>query len=183
MDANDVTRFLKLAGPALVLFEDGRSFSSSMLVQQMSSRVERNLPRRTRTWKEERAYLGPNVAVFVGLAVPGGTQVSVRVGVFVIVGETLGVGLDVGKAVGVSVTVAVRVGVDVSVGLHVAVAVSVGSALAVGLAGILSVIPALNDLAIAFGLLQIVWFVWLGIAMLRTGERPERLLVPEVDPA
>lgn len=55
--------------------------------------------------------------------------------------------------------------------------------LAVGLAGILSVIPALNDLAIAFGLLQIVWFVWLGIAMLRTGERPERLLVPEVDPA
>lgn len=69
MDANDVTTFLKLAGPAFVLFEDGRSFSSSMLVQQMSSRVERNLPRRTRTWKEERTYVGPNVAVFVGLAV------------------------------------------------------------------------------------------------------------------
>ena len=55
--------------------------------------------------------------------------------------------------------------------------------LTVGLAGILSVIPPMNDLAIAFGLLQIVWFVWLGIAMLRTGERSERLLVPEVDPA
>jgi SAM-dependent methyltransferase len=68
MDAYDVAKFLKLAGPALVLFEDGRSFSSSMLVQQMSSRVERNLPRRTRTWKEERTYIGPNVAVFVGLA-------------------------------------------------------------------------------------------------------------------
>ncbi|MFN0248219.1 MAG: methyltransferase domain-containing protein [Kofleriaceae bacterium] len=69
MDGNDVTTFLKLAGPAFVLFEDGRSYSSSMLVQQMSSRVERNLPRRTRTWKEERTYVGPNVAVFVGLAV------------------------------------------------------------------------------------------------------------------
>ncbi len=55
--------------------------------------------------------------------------------------------------------------------------------LAVGLAGILSLIPPLNDVAIAFGLLQILWFVWLGIAMLRTGERSERLLVPEVDPA
>lgn len=69
MDANDVTRFLELVGPAFVLFEDGRSYSASMLVQQMSSRVERNLPRRTRTWKEERTYVGPNVAVFVGLAV------------------------------------------------------------------------------------------------------------------
>lgn len=55
--------------------------------------------------------------------------------------------------------------------------------LAVGATGILSVIPPLNDAAIAFGLLQIVWFVWLGTAMLRTGERSERLPVPEVDPA
>ena len=54
--------------------------------------------------------------------------------------------------------------------------------LAVGLTGILSVIPPMNDAAIAFGLLQIGWFVWLGIAMFRTGERSERLLVPEVEP-
>ena len=44
-------------------------------------------------------------------------------------------------------------------------------------------IPPLSDAAIAFGLLQIAWFVWLGISMLRTAERPERLLVPEVEPA
>ena len=44
-------------------------------------------------------------------------------------------------------------------------------------------IPPLNDAAIAFGLLQIGWFVWLGIAMLRTGERSEQLLVLEVEPA
>ncbi len=38
----------------------------------------------------------------------------------------------------------------------------------IGTAGILSVVPALSGLEAAFGLLQIVWFVWLGIVMLRT---------------
>jgi hypothetical protein len=43
---------------------------------------------------------------------------------------------------------------------------------AIGAAGVLSVVPALKDLGIGFGLLQIVWFVWLGIVMLRTTSRP-----------
>jgi hypothetical protein len=38
--------------------------------------------------------------------------------------------------------------------------------MAIGAAGVLSVVPALNDLAYGFGLLQIVWFAWLGIVML-----------------
>ena len=38
----------------------------------------------------------------------------------------------------------------------------------IGAAGVLSVVPVLEDLAYGFGLLQIVWFVWLGIVMLRT---------------
>jgi len=42
---------------------------------------------------------------------------------------------------------------------------------AIGAAGVLSVVPALNDLAYGFGLLQIVWFVCLGIVMLRTTSR------------
>jgi hypothetical protein len=41
----------------------------------------------------------------------------------------------------------------------------------IGTAGVLSVVPALKDLAYGFGLLQIVWFVWLGIVMLRTTPR------------
>ena len=41
----------------------------------------------------------------------------------------------------------------------------------IGIAGILSLVPALNGLAVVFGLLQIVWFAWLGIVMLRT--RPD----------
>ena len=47
---------------------------------------------------------------------------------------------------------------------------------AIGAAGVLSVVPALDSLAYGFGSLQIVWFAWLGIAMLRTPARA-------VDPA
>jgi hypothetical protein len=54
---------------------------------------------------------------------------------------------------------------------------------AVGVVGLLSVIPALNDAAIAFGLLQIVWFMWLGIVMLRTTEHSTQSLALEVEPA
>jgi hypothetical protein len=42
---------------------------------------------------------------------------------------------------------------------------------AIGAAGILSVVPVLKDLAFGFGLLQIVWFAWLGIVMLRATAR------------
>jgi len=44
--------------------------------------------------------------------------------------------------------------------------------MAIGAAGVLSVMPALKDLAYGFGSLQIVWFVSLGIVMLRTTLRP-----------
>jgi hypothetical protein len=43
---------------------------------------------------------------------------------------------------------------------------------AIGAAGVLSVVPVLKELGMAFGLLQIAWFVWLGIVMLRTTARP-----------
>jgi hypothetical protein len=40
--------------------------------------------------------------------------------------------------------------------------------LVIGVAGILTVVPALDVLGIVFGLGSIVWFVWLGIVMLRS---------------
>lgn len=40
--------------------------------------------------------------------------------------------------------------------------------LVVGAAGIITIIPALNGLVGVFGLGQIVWFVWLGIVLLRS---------------
>jgi len=55
--------------------------------------------------------------------------------------------------------------------------------LVVGALGLLSVIPPLGDAGIVFGLLQIAWFVWLGVGMVRTAGRPERLPVAEVEPA
>ncbi|MHC1787795.1 MAG: hypothetical protein AB9880_12130 [Christensenellales bacterium] len=41
---------------------------------------------------------------------------------------------------------------------------------AIGVCGVLSSIPALGELETVFGLLQIVWFFWLGIVMLRAKE-------------
>jgi len=42
----------------------------------------------------------------------------------------------------------------------------------IGVAGLISVVPILGELrGLIFGLGQIVWFVWLGIAMLRTSPR------------
>lgn len=38
----------------------------------------------------------------------------------------------------------------------------------IGVAGIVSVIPALLDARYVFGLLQILWFLWLSLALLRT---------------
>lgn len=37
----------------------------------------------------------------------------------------------------------------------------------VGISGILTVVPMLKDLAILFGISQILWFAWIGIVMLR----------------
>ena len=37
----------------------------------------------------------------------------------------------------------------------------------VGLAGIISALPGLGEVGLIFGLIQIVWFIWLGIVMLR----------------
>jgi hypothetical protein len=41
----------------------------------------------------------------------------------------------------------------------------------VGAVGIITIILALNDLTGVFGLGQIVWFVWLGIALLRSHQK------------
>lgn len=38
----------------------------------------------------------------------------------------------------------------------------------IGAAGILSVIPPLHDIGMVYGLLQILWLVWLGVVLIRT---------------
>ena len=53
----------------------------------------------------------------------------------------------------------------------------------VGAIGLASVIPPLAEVGILFGLVQIGWFVWLGVAMLRPAERSEQLPVLAAEPA
>jgi hypothetical protein len=43
--------------------------------------------------------------------------------------------------------------------------------LLVGAMGIMTILPAVNDLTGVFGLGQIVWFVWLGVLLLRSDSR------------
>jgi hypothetical protein len=43
----------------------------------------------------------------------------------------------------------------------------------VGVVGLISVVPPLHEAAIAFGLLQIVWFGWLGVCLLMWASRVE----------
>ncbi len=45
--------------------------------------------------------------------------------------------------------------------------------LAVGAVGIISIFPALTDLAGGFGLGQMIWFIWLGIVLLRSSVKAE----------
>ena len=40
--------------------------------------------------------------------------------------------------------------------------------LVVGIAGIATIVPALEDLTVVFGLGQIPWFIWIGIVLLKT---------------
>jgi hypothetical protein len=50
----------------------------------------------------------------------------------------------------------------------------------IGTAGVLSVVPALIDLAYGFGLLEIIWFGWLGVVMMRTSPQ-EAHAAPDAD--
>lgn len=48
----------------------------------------------------------------------------------------------------------------------------------IGVVGLATVVPSLHDAAIAFGLLQIVWFVWVGVTLVTTkatAAAPDRL--------
>ncbi len=69
MDSDNVPAFQAAVGPSFVVFEQARSYNAANIVSRMVSRAERGASKRSRTWKEERLYLGPNTAVFVGNAI------------------------------------------------------------------------------------------------------------------
>ena len=54
--------------------------------------------------------------------------------------------------------------------------------LVVGLAGLLSIVPPLSVTAYLFGLLSILWFAWLGIAMLRSAAGSAQTIATAPEP-
>lgn len=69
MDSNNVPSFQAMVGASFVVFDQARSYSAEHVVSRMTVRAEQQAPKRSRTWKEERVYLGPNTAVYVGNAI------------------------------------------------------------------------------------------------------------------
>ena len=69
MDSDNIPAFQAVVGPSFVVFDQARSYNAEHIIGRMQSRADRQAPRRSRTWKDERVYLGPNTAVFVGAAV------------------------------------------------------------------------------------------------------------------
>lgn len=51
--------------------------------------------------------------------------------------------------------------------------------LIIGVAGVLTIVPALGELGAVFGLGQILWFIWIGILLLRANANPSLKLLPE----
>ncbi|MTI89307.1 MAG: DUF4386 domain-containing protein [Balneolaceae bacterium] len=45
----------------------------------------------------------------------------------------------------------------------------------IGIAGILSALPGLVDATVVFGILQIIWFIWMGIVLLRSNNKSQAL--------
>jgi len=69
MDSDNIPAVQAVVGPSFVVFDQARSYSAEQIISRMQARADRQAPRRSRTWKEERVYLGPNTAVFVGDAI------------------------------------------------------------------------------------------------------------------
>jgi ubiquinone/menaquinone biosynthesis C-methylase UbiE len=69
MDSDNIPAFQAAVGPSFVVFDQARSYNAEHIISRMQSRADRQAPKRSRTWKEERVYLGPNTAVYVGDAI------------------------------------------------------------------------------------------------------------------
>jgi len=53
--------------------------------------------------------------------------------------------------------------------------------LLVGVAGIVTIVPALESLTLVFGVAQIPWFIWIGIILLRSNQNYQRESVQKSD--
>ena len=68
-DQWNAEQFVEPLGPTFILFEDARYISKDLLVARLKAGKEKQLPPRTRTWDDERTYLGESIAIFIGHAI------------------------------------------------------------------------------------------------------------------
>ena len=69
LDRFDRPEIARALEPAFVQFEEGRFYDGPSVMGRVDGQIARGAPRRTRTWREERVYPQPGVAVFIGEAV------------------------------------------------------------------------------------------------------------------
>jgi len=65
-DRADIAQVQDVLGPSYLEFMLARFYDAKQLVAGMQARLDRHAPIRSRTWKDERVTLGPNVGVFMG---------------------------------------------------------------------------------------------------------------------
>ena len=68
-DQWDATKFAEPLGPTFILFEDARYITKELLLARLKMGADKQLPKRTRTWDDERTYFGDSIAVFIGHAI------------------------------------------------------------------------------------------------------------------
>lgn len=67
-DQWDGAKFAEPLGSTFILFEDARFLSKDLLLTRLKGGADKQVPRRTRTWSNERTYLGESIAIFIGHA-------------------------------------------------------------------------------------------------------------------
>jgi hypothetical protein len=91
-DRANIAEVSAVLGPSFVEFTLARYYDAKQLLSHMQARIDRRAPSRSRTWREQRVQLGPNVGVFEGETVErmppegdhaGGESISWYVAVWV----------------------------------------------------------------------------------------------------
>src|SRR4051812_43351101 len=68
-DRADLSAVKEPLGPAFVEYDLARFYSSKLVFEWIQSRIDRHAPVRSRTWHQERVFLAPNTAIFIGESV------------------------------------------------------------------------------------------------------------------
>lgn len=69
LDRFDLAAIEAPLASSFVLFEDQRFYDRELLLQVQKGRREKNMPVRSREWSDERVFVTPNSAIFIGRAV------------------------------------------------------------------------------------------------------------------